>query len=376
MLKLKQWTKNDLLLALLLILSSRIFYIFFGIIFNIYKGSDKNYFDLMNQWDAGWYFSISENGYAKEPTGHAKGDAANWAFFPLYPLGIHFFSRLVSLPIQQSGVILSTISLIVATSYLLKYVTITRNRTIAVIAAVLITYGPYSFYFSSTYTESLFAMLIILTLYNAQQKRWLLCGLFGAFLSATRPTGVLIFIPVLLEIVIPIFKEKRNIANVFLDLIKDSKILFSLLLIPSGLFAYMTFLYFHVGDAFAFSHVQIAWDRENGNPFKLLLDGLFLKGLYSKYASIWGIVAISLSVYLFIRKKFGEAILGFLCIIIPLLSSLQSIPRYVVGCIVLTIALSEIICRLTKWRWAIVVLFCIVNVPLTYLWFSASPYMA
>jgi Gpi18-like mannosyltransferase len=373
MIKSKDFAKN-IYLAILITTLSRLSYWISGQAWNNLQNKQESIFNLLCQWDALWYRTIAEQGYMKEPMYHAKGDAANWAFSPLYPLSVKFFSMLTGLKTNYSGVIVSTVFLIIALFFVIKYVSLTRDTSHALTAAILLGLGPYSFYFASLYTESLFLLLAVLCFYCLEKEKWLLCGIFGALLTATRPTGILFVFAFLIKIFVVEFNKQKNIFKIIKDFFTNEKKLLALLLIPVGLFSYMTFLYFWVGDPFAFIHIQLAWARESANPLKLIVDGLTGKtGFYYQYLAAWAASGLICSAYLFKQKRFAEGTFGLLIIVVPLmLGNLLAIQRFFVGSFVLVLAVNDIINRFPTYKWVIITFLCTINISLLFLWFSSS----
>lgn len=150
----------------------------FGI---FYKKTDsasiKGYLQGFNRWDAGWYKSIIEDGYQDEPTNHEGGDAANWAFFPLMPMVVRGVSNLLNISHEFVGPAINTsvftLALIIAWYYLEE----TRNKRVANIFVFLMTMGMYSFYFSSTYTESFYLLFIVGFFYAMKKEKYILMGI-------------------------------------------------------------------------------------------------------------------------------------------------------------------------------------------------------
>lgn len=139
--------------------------------------SIRGYILAYNQWDSGWYSSIIENGYQDEPTEHENGDAANWAFFPLMPMMVRFISNIFHRAYQIIGpltnTLIFTLALIVAWYYLEE----TRNKKVASLFIFLMAFGMYSFYFSSTYTESLYLLFIVSFFYAMRKEKYILMGI-------------------------------------------------------------------------------------------------------------------------------------------------------------------------------------------------------
>ncbi|GFN32798.1 hypothetical protein PCURB6_30580 [Paenibacillus curdlanolyticus] len=335
--------------------------------------SDESIFDILNRWDAGWYTSIIRDGYMLEPSEHENGDAANWAFFPLYPLLVKGVVAATALSINQAGVILSTLLFFATLIVVHHYISMTRDRESANTVILLLGFGPYSFYYSSLYTESLFILLVALGFYCLEKEKWTLAGAVGALLSMTRITGVMFSIVFFIKCLIVHLREGKTLKSFLPAFLKNEKQLFSLLLIPVGLFAYMTYLYFHVGDPFAFKNIQIAWGRDNTNPLIRLYEGL-TSDRSSAYLAIWGILGIAGAVYLFIKKRYTEAFFGFVCITIPIMSNLQSLPRYFMGSLILALAVNDWICRIKPFpKTVLLITIAILNIPLLLLWFAGHP---
>jgi hypothetical protein len=376
-------TAQAFLFILVFFLLSRFFYFFIYEIWLLLLESEvlvvsytavdvgEPFLSAMMRWDTGWYQGIIENGYDVAPWGHAKGDAANWAFFPLYPLSVYLFKSVFSTSTYLSGMLVSTIFFLTALVYVYKYLSETRNEKIAYTAIVLLLLGPYSFYFSTMYSESLFIMLVVMNFYYLKKENWLVCSVTAACFSATRVIGVLFWIPLLIKIIRLEYRKTSNILHILRNIICDYKKLLVLLAAPMGLFAYMTYLHFHTGDAFAFYHIQKAWSRSNTNPLILMINLIREGGIPKLYLAAWGILGIILSIYLLVKRHISEGIFGLICIIIPLLSNLQSLPRYFIGTGVTIFALVEVFNILPKYyKWPLIVLYCTLNPILLILWFA------
>ena len=108
------------------------------------------------------------------------------------------------------------------------------------------------------------------------------------------------------------------------------KVIAAIWIIPFGFFTYMAYLYFHVGDALAFGHIQIAWGRQLTNPFHWIMFG-FEKGGPKLYLAIVALLSFALNIYLVVRKYYAEALFMFICLVLPLSSNLNAMPRYAFG---------------------------------------------
>lgn len=366
-----------LLIVLSIILSRLLMYVVFNI--GVALGNKEgNFFQVLNIWDAAWYNELIAKGYDLTPKGNIKGDAANWAFFPLYPLIVRLIYNICKKDIATLGSIISTIFFMCALIVGYLYIVETRkNKKVGIIYILIMCFGVYSFYFSMLYTEALYIFLLTLALYFLHKDKYILLGITGALLSATRNMGVMIVFAVLVHYTMKYINNKnKSIAGYFIDAFKNSKLIFGTILIPSGLFLYMTYLEKLTGDPLAFAHIQVAWERTNSNPIirmiKEILYSLLNRNKAGLYLSIWAAAGFLLAIYLIIEKRYEEAILAFIFLLIPLSSSVQSIPRYIIGSFVFMISFLDILEKLNnKWLYiGIILLSSCAELYLIFRWFG------
>ncbi len=258
----KHKTWNFALFALVVTALARLLTLIFFFLF--FDGGMKQYLHVPSfNWDSGWYHSLIEGGYADHPNQHEAGDAANWAFFPLMPIIVRLCSFGGFFDYGVTGYFVNSMIFVFALVVAYKYIMLGNGKaSLAVKFAVFMSIGPYSFYFFSLYTESVFMLLTLLFIYNLRQERYMTMGLVGALLSATRVTGVMMVFAVLIYIIQKHIREKQG---GFRDFIKNTlsshRLILGVAVIPLGLFLYMAYLQFKVGDSLAFMHIQKAWGR-------------------------------------------------------------------------------------------------------------------
>jgi len=198
--------------------------------------------------DSNWYLGIAADGYERRTFTTER--PANWAFFPLYPLLLRAAATVTG-ERHLTGAFLSNIFLLFA--LLLLYKTVLAfdfGEDDAARAVFYLAVFPVSYFYSVPLTESLFLLLTVGSFYAARRERWLAAGLLGALASATRVTGVLL-LPALAVLYWETYRTLRPRLN-FLPL----------LLIPSGLVAFMAFLFAATGNALAFKDITVAWGRQ------------------------------------------------------------------------------------------------------------------
>jgi len=260
------------------------------------------------------------------------------AFFPLYPILINLIGRIFGGSLSSfyfSGILISLISFFAALIGFYKLVKIDFSEKIAKISIIILLLFPTSFYFAGIYTESLFFVLAVWSLYFARRGRWYLATSLGVLLTATRFVGLIIF-PV---IIIEWFLQNRKKKN-FLKLFP-----FQTLAIPAGLLVYMTYLQRTIHNALAFySDLSIFGQQRSSHLITLpqvyyryvfeILPSLHTAFFPVIFTSIFeftiGVVYLAISLFSFFKIRLSYATFLFLGYLIPTFSgSFSSLPRYV-----------------------------------------------
>src|SRR5688572_15337169 len=79
------------------------------------------------EFDCDWYRSILERGYDVETQGQAVGHAANWAFFPIFPLLSEATSS-IGLGDETALLITSRVTFLIALFCFIKFVSAYNER--------------------------------------------------------------------------------------------------------------------------------------------------------------------------------------------------------------------------------------------------------
>ena len=207
------------------------------------------------RWDAVWYLRVAETGYGESE--------ARAAFFPLYPLLV----RALATPFGASPAALLVAAYVVALAAFLaaltllyRLVSLELGRSLAQPALLLLAVFPAALYFGAPYAESLFLAVSVGAFYAARTGRWAWAGACAGAAAATRNSGVLLVLPLLLVWWSSRERRPRDAAWV--------------LLAPLGLAAYALFLGVAEGDALLFVHAHEAWYRELSWPLAGAWEGL------------------------------------------------------------------------------------------------------
>ena len=325
-------------------------------IWRIYSGGwgIRGAIDWFNTWDSAWYKDIAE-GMFSQPMSlpfHDSNGQAGYAFFPLYPFLCGLVRKaLPFLTTYQIGSGLSSVFFMIGEYAAYKYIRLTRdNRMLPYLYILIMSMGPYSFYFSVTYTEALFLMLLVLCFYFMAKEQYVRMGLCGMLLSATRNVGVFFCFCLLVYWTVKCYREhegKHVIREITKKTFRTPYLILGAALVPLGLFAYMFFLKQYTGDLFAFVNVQRAWGKEQVGFFHVLWQEI--GGTFPP--TFWGVnmvISMVLIGWLAVKKRYDEALYPAMVLVIAGMSAAASIPRYMVGSFGVMLALSEYISGRSK----------------------------
>ena len=332
---------------------------------------------VCGRWDNGWYTEIINGGYNLQPHAHEMGDAANWAFFPLVPMLIRALTLGGALDFRLVGFIFNSLILIFAVTIGYKYIMLDDgDASTAVGFSVFSICGPYTFYYSCLYTESVFMLLTLTYLYELRRERYIAMGIVGALLSATRVTGVLMVFVTLVYVIMKHVSEKRGGIKEFLfNVLSNGRLLIGVCLVPMGLFLYMLYLRVHMGDSLAFMRIQIAWGRTGvylwGYIRNLITSGSYVDFHYF----LVFIFIITVAVYQFRRKAYEALPYFFPCLINFISMGFMNLGRYSIGAGISVIGFIRMIKEhlSASARMVLYVLLAVMSLILQYGWFMNYP---
>jgi hypothetical protein len=282
----------------------------------------------MCQFDCGWYWRIIEKGYDLVPR-YLDNCCwqANWAFFPLYPLVVRGISHLGGFDPNLIGIMVSSACCIGFIVLGALHRRETRGDATAWPWALLVICWPYSFYFHAMYSEAMYAALAMAALLAVERRHMGMAGSMTALLTATRPTGMVMAAWIGLVQARALYRA-RSLADTI-------RIAIPVAIAPLGLFAFMAYLHWKVGDALAFQRIQEGWGRTAANPWTTFWQPYYaaLEGVldYERiYFSVWAVLGIIATLFLAHRRRFAEAWFCGVPILMGLGSGhLLSMPRFV-----------------------------------------------
>jgi hypothetical protein len=212
------------------------------------------------QWDARHYVEIAVTGY-QPPT----ASFSNIAFFPLYPLLIRVVLLVIGRVDVETGafvgLVIANAALFVALLYLSALLARDYDLSLARRAVLYMLVFPTTLFLSSVYAESLFLATAVASLYHARSGEWYRAGAAGLLAALTRPFGLLLMVPIAIEL----WRQRAPLRA-------WPAVAGPLL----GLGVFVGYLWWLFGDPLAYFHAGAAWGRGFNAPWEVALA--YLRG--------------------------------------------------------------------------------------------------
>lgn len=221
-------------------------------------GNGCDLLDTWNRWDADQYLKIITLGYWSDTEGWVRV-----VFFPLYPMVVKLFT-LGFIDARLSAMIVSWLCLGGASVYLYKLVLLDADERAAWRAVKFLLIFPLTVFLGAPFTESLFLFLSLASLYYMRKRQFLLACALGGLAALTRNLGVLLVLPIFIEMlradgILPRSDAPRRWGKFFGHTAM-------LLLIPLGTFIYLMMNLALTGDMFMFLKMQQQyWSQRFGS---------------------------------------------------------------------------------------------------------------
>lgn len=172
--------------------------------------SDLGFFKFLyerfaNAGDASHYLNLAENGY---PT--ADSPSANIiVFYPLYP----WLVRLVQVVVRNyfvAALLVSQVTTGIASIYMYKLLRLDYEEKRSLEALVLFWFYPFAIFTFGVFSEGVFLMCTIMTLYYIRLHKWPVAGVIGCFAALSRVQGMLLLAPAIYEYITTSVDQKRR----------------------------------------------------------------------------------------------------------------------------------------------------------------------
>ncbi len=276
--------------------------------------------------DSGWYKVIAEHGYANVPL----NESANWsqpnlhfAFFPLLPAFIRLLMESTGMGFHNAAFWLNMVILYpLVRCFFLFMIQSGMEAKQAFRGVVLFLLFPFSMHIYFIYTEALFFMLVMASFLFIVKKQWLFFAVCGAFVTLTRPNGLILFLPFL-------FYTIENNGGLNWNSIKKlirQPFVYTLLVMPLAFVIWMYYQHLVTDNWMASANAQSGWKKHWMFP----LLALFRNGFWQEQlASIYSILIMLVAIYYF--KKWAVSINTYVWIVILLplsAGSVISMTRY------------------------------------------------
>jgi hypothetical protein len=228
--------------------------------------SSDNALNLPARFDAGWYGGIALNGYYFEGRFDKQ---QNIAFFPAFPMlervaGYPLGAFAPGIPPERrmarmlwGGVLVSVIAFVWAAVYFWRLARDTIGEERAGSAVALLAAYPFALFYSAPYTESLFLLGAVATIYHFRRGELMRAVVWGLLVGLTRPNGC--FLSVVLALLI---FEKLRVSEVFKSL--DVQVFKSLAAAAApgiGMLIYSAYVKHLTGAWFGWARLHESWGR-------------------------------------------------------------------------------------------------------------------
>ena len=247
------------------------------------------------RWDIARYLEIADFGY--------DFNLINTVWPPLYPFLIKIFS-FVFQPSTFAAILVANIFFIVGLFLTFIFTKSIFNEETARQTIFLMSIFPTSFYFLAGYSESIFLTLSVGVFLLIGKKKWLWAGLLSALAALTRVQGIILVVPIFIELIRDFYKDKN-----LKQLVVNS---FSCFYAPFAYGLYSLYVFFGLRVDWPWNMLEAHWEQHFGLPWEgvyFTLLSILGKNIHIDYTpNLVKIVNILLSLFsiyilIAIRKK-------------------------------------------------------------------------
>jgi hypothetical protein len=210
--------------------------------------------DAFQRWDAYWFLNVAREGYHYAAAPGIGGPETNVTPFPVYPAAMAV-GGLLGLDLAVAGFCIAQLATLAGLVVLHRLLREDHGKAGADLGVWLFAAVPWAFAFAAIYSDALYFLICVATVWAARRQRWVLAGTLGFVGSATRIPGALLVVPVALEAVA---SRRRG----------EHPAWWALLLIPAGVVAYFAYLYALTGEPLAyFAASRQGWSKSPVGPW-------------------------------------------------------------------------------------------------------------
>jgi Gpi18-like mannosyltransferase len=169
------------------------------------------FLNLFSRWDSTYYADIAIRGYPNVIT-------QRWEFFPLYPIVMGIIGRSLAIVpgisltvgVYVAGFAVSNLAFLGSVYFFYKFSDRVLSKSkLAFDSAFFLAIYPAGIFLSAAYSESLFLLLTLCSLYYWQSGGVAESAVSGFLATLTRPVGVFLTVPFLYEALASPARRKR-----------------------------------------------------------------------------------------------------------------------------------------------------------------------
>lgn len=296
-----------------------------------YSGARDALSRSLAAYDGQWYLHIAQHGYRNFLTEelHQK----SYAFFPLYPLLIALFTPIFAGSALFAALAISFVCTMIGALLLYRMALLDLSQRAAQRTVWYFLIFPSAIFFSVVYTEALFFALSLASIYAARQSRFGRAGIWAYFAALTRPQGILLLVPLVIEW----WQQYGSNKNV-VEGIKKIPLAIAPLF---GFATYYMYVSLSTGNPAAYFQFNASgWGREMRSPIDAVI--LFWERLgqffsmpfhsfhYSQLDVMVTLVFLAMMIPILRRFRLSYATYAILLLVFPLMTgSTMSMTRYV-----------------------------------------------
>ena len=294
-------------------------------------------------WDAGWYRAIADHGYAS--AGHQA-----LRFFPLFPILGRALNHVSGVPSGAALLVVANLASLLAMAGLLLLVRHDRDAIdhghsgLDRRSVWLLALAPSAFALVLAYADAVLLLCVVVAFLGIRTDRWWWAVAAGVVAGAVRPVGILLVIPVAVEL----WSHRRHLTGARAWGSGMAALVAPLI----GAGAYLIW----VGRAFGDAWLPFTVQQQSGHrgrlaaPFDAMghaaIDALHGHHLGSALHIPWAVVCVALTVVAWRRLPRSYAVFSLAVLVVSLSSSnLDSFERYALGAFPLVVAASTFTSR-------------------------------
>ena len=215
---------------------------------------------MWHRWDPDHYLRLADVGYRS--TGE---DALFIVFFPLFPLLVAAVG-VVARNLIVASLVVTTVCSVGAGAILYRLARLDVPEREARASVVMLFAFPTAYALFAPYSEALFLLCVVGSMYAARTGRWWIAGLVGIAATATRMVGLALVPALLVEAFVS--RRERPAGG-------WPRVLAAIALVPLGFVSYLGLNVAVFGDAFHFLEVQDEhWFQHAVPPWVPVTDAL------------------------------------------------------------------------------------------------------